>query len=211
MNKIDALFWGSPQPCKMSGTSEVLEECQREAMESEVSDKTLVHLRIVIWDLFSFTRHISWPFLFSSALAFVVEQWTKGKPFPWESFLLALRWPFRSERTLRTVRVKMWVCIWIGNRGGGLKCHSVRRQRAFVGAGGTLGFRLYFAMNLLGFRSISSVGLSIQLSVMEVEPHKFQISGPCGSPIAAGMKPVTQALCILGCQVWGLTQDLTMI
>ena len=78
---------------------------------------------------------------------------------------------------------------------------SAHRQRAFVEAGGTLGSRLYFAMNLLGFRSISSFGLNIQLSVMEVEPHKFQISGPCGSPIAASMKPVTRAFCILGCQV----------
>lgn len=58
-----------------------------------------------------------------------------------------------------------------------------------MGTGGTLGSRLYFAMNLLGFKSISSFGLSVQLSVMEVEPHKFQISGPCGSPMAASIKP----------------------
>lgn len=79
MNKIDALFWGSPQPCKMSGTSEVLEECQREDMGSEVSNKALVHLRIAIWDSLSFTRCISWPFHFFSMLTLVVEQWTKGE------------------------------------------------------------------------------------------------------------------------------------
>lgn len=67
-----------------------------------------------------------------------------------------------------------------------------------MGAGGTLGFRLYFAMNLLGFRRISPFGLSIQsqswrLSLISSKSQDLVI----GSPIAAGMKPVTQALCIL--------------
>lgn len=66
---------------------------------------------------------------------------------------------------------------------------------------------IYWALEVFPPLDSASNSQSRRLSLISSKSQDLVI----GSPIAAGMKPVTQALCILESQVWGLTQDLTMI
>lgn len=60
MNKINLLLWGSPQPCKMPSTSEVLETCQTDELKMGYSDNAGICLRVIIYDsfFFSFNKYL---------------------------------------------------------------------------------------------------------------------------------------------------------